>query len=147
MMSARRGFPVAISARIATLWRPIGIAPPMPANNRATAVPAKAGLGLDLGWQLLRRSKRATTLARVGKNGWQGREYGSFRCGGLRPGRDGERGAPACGAQRQTGAGAGALCARPRPWLLPRPDAHHSTRILRTSLLCPLAAPRLQTVA
>src|SRR5437870_12750153 len=39
----------------------------MPANNRGTAAPAKAGLGLDLGWQLLRRSKRATTLARVGK--------------------------------------------------------------------------------
>src|SRR5262249_49594894 len=67
MMSARRGFTVAISARIPTLWQPIGIAPPMPANNRGTAVPAKAGLGLDLGWQLLRRSKRATTLARVGK--------------------------------------------------------------------------------
>src|SRR5262249_9185022 len=71
----------------------------MPANNRATAVPAKAGLGLDLGWQLLRRSKRATTLARVGKNGWQAREYGSFRCGGLRPGRAEGRAATQRGAR------------------------------------------------
>src|SRR5262249_20121007 len=48
MMKVRRGFTVALSARIATLGRPIGIAPPMPANNRGTAVPAKAGP--DLIW-------------------------------------------------------------------------------------------------
>src|SRR5262249_41754666 len=45
----------------------IGIARLIPANSHGTAVPAKAGPGLELRWQLLRRSKRATTLARVGE--------------------------------------------------------------------------------
>src|SRR5262249_33559872 len=36
-------------------------------NTHGTAVPAKAGRGLDLRWPFLRRSKRATTLARVGE--------------------------------------------------------------------------------
>src|SRR5262245_4037899 len=64
-MSAWRDFTVAISARIATLWRPIGTADPrkQPRHNGSGQGRPRG----DLRWPLLRRSKRATTLARVGE--------------------------------------------------------------------------------